>query len=105
MSTYWCNVFLSCEDTYHCDLGLLEKIHSLILNREATITTRPDNSGENHCLSVDLNIAWPISESPRGGTADALYRMAGDKAEQWIRDFPRRGLPFCRHQIFPEYGR
>ncbi|KAJ5624988.1 hypothetical protein N7510_001297 [Penicillium lagena] len=99
MPSYWVNVFFSVNDALLSDADLIEKIHSYILNREASITTEPEDEIVGHCLSIKVKPARYMSKLT-SGTADGLYHMADDRIHQWIVDFPQDGLPFSRSHAF-----
>lgn len=101
MTTYYCNVWLFCNDNTLCDLGLLQKVLALVKSRQGTIMTSPARGRNRHCLAIPLEIAAPISGPIAGGIADSLFKMAEEKTEQWILDFRHTGnLPFCRWHLF-----
>jgi hypothetical protein len=105
MATYYCNVWLLCNDSSLCDLGLLQKVLVLVKSRQGTIMTSPACRGDRHCLAIPLKIAAPISGTIAGGISDNLFRMAEEKVEQWIIDYRHTGnLPFCRWHLFHSIG-
>ncbi|KAJ5587229.1 uncharacterized protein N7459_002994 [Penicillium hispanicum] len=99
MPSYWCNVFLSCQDSYLNDSGLLRKIQCYIQNRKGSITAHPADRSHDHCVSIPLEICSELTGTT-GAIADSMFDMAYDKLDQWMRDLPHQGLPFCRHHAF-----
>jgi hypothetical protein len=79
MATYYCNVWMLCNDSSLCDLGLLQKVLVLVKSRQVTIMTSPACGGDRHCLAIPLEIAAPISGTIAGGISDNLFRMAEEK--------------------------
>lgn len=101
MSTYYCNIWLLCNDANLCDLGLLQKVLSLVKSRQCTITASPGRNGDRHCLAIPLEITFAISRPIVGGIADSLFRMSEEKVEQWIQNYRQTGnLSFCRWNLF-----
>lgn len=88
---YYCNVQLSCNDRYNCDLGLLQRMHWLIRHRQAEISQYPDES--HHSISFLVSMGGNDS-------LETLYRNAAIKVEQWIQELPSSEFSAVRQQLF-----
>lgn len=102
MSTWYVNIPLSFYDAQLNEYALLEKIRAQVGGCQGTVTSRPDNHGHSHCLSIKLEICGELSEPVDDMVSQCLFGMAYDKVEQWRRDLRRNGLPFSLIDfIFP----
>lgn len=101
-SIWWVNVFFTEECKSLSDGELLTYIHDYIRQESISMTATPDpmEASVGDCLSIMIDTSGVRLRKNLG-----VESIAYEKVQQWIRDFPKKGLPFERGKILREEGK